>query len=388
MPTYELLVFLSLAAIYLIGLVVLHISWRKPGSKLEEPEDSQLPAVTIVIPVRNEEHNIALLLEDLRRQDYPQDKMEVIVVNDGSTDGTEEAFAKIVGDIEAFKWIALDLPEEYGGSHKKAAITRGVAESSGELILVTDGDCRVGKAWSRQVATCYLNTDAVFLSGPVAYITDGSFEDDLLTIEFASLIGVGGATMRMGMPTMSNGANMAFSRKAFEQVQGYEGNEHIPSGDDEYLMRKLHKRFPGKLDFMKYTQSVVYTDPPTGWGDFFQQRLRWAGKWRLHRSWAMKFLAIYIFLFHLVWLAFPIWSLAQGTLQDLVLYLWLGALSAKLLLEWVFLYKVVRLAGQRFNIIAFLFLQVAYSVYAVVFGLAAQWPFYTWKGRKYRHSQK
>lgn len=383
MPTYEILIFSTLTAVYLTGLVVLLLVWRKPSGKLQIPDDQHLPTVTIVIPVRNEEHHIALLLEDLRRQDYPTDKLEVIVVNDSSTDGTEESFARIVGGIEHFKWVSLELPHDFRGSHKKAAITKGVEASQADLIIVTDGDCRVGKAWAKQVAASYMSSDAVFLSGPVAYITDGSFEDDILTIEFASLIGVGGATMRMGMPTMSNGANMAFSREAFMQVRGYEGNEHVPSGDDEYLMRKLHKAFPGRLQFMNYTQSVVYTDPPTSWGDFFQQRLRWAGKWRLHRSLAMKMLAIFIFLFHVVWIAYPILMLLNG--GDW--YIWAAAVALRLLLEWAFLYKVVRLAGQQFNVLAFLFLQVAYSFYAVIFGLGAQWPTYTWKGRKYKHSE-
>lgn len=375
--------FTAIALLYLLGLVILLISWRLPSKKVTKAEDEELPTVTILIPVRNEEQHIALLLEDLRRQEYPSHKLEVIVVNDQSTDGTEETFARVVGGIEHFKWLSLDLPHDYKGSHKKAAITKGVEHSEADLIIVTDGDCRIGKNWAREVATCWLQEGAVFLSGPVAYITDGSFEDDILTIEFASLIGVGGATMRLGWPTMSNGANMAFSRKAFYEVSGYQGNEHVPSGDDEYLMRKLHRHYPGKLRFMKYTQSVVYTDPPTSWWDFFQQRLRWAGKWRYHRSWGMKLLAVYIFLLHASLLAYPVWALLEG--QPLLP--WLGTIGLKLILEWVFLYKVVRLAGHRFSILAFLLLQLCYSLYAVIFGLAAQWPFYSWKGRKYKHSQ-
>ena len=377
------LTFSIIALLYLLGLVVLLISWRRPSKRAAQPEDHELPTVTIIIPVRNEEQHISLLLEDLRRQEYPTDKLEVMVVNDQSTDGTEETFARVVGGIEHFTWLSLDLPDDYRGSHKKAAITKGVSNSEADLIIVTDGDCCVGKNWAREVAANWLQDGSVFLSGPVAYITDGSFEDDILTIEFASLIGVGGATMRLGWPTMSNGANMAFSREAFHEVGGYEGNEHIPSGDDEYLMRKLHRHYPGKLRFMKFTQSVVYTDPPTSWGHFFQQRLRWAGKWRYHRSWGMKFLAIFIFLIHASLIGYPVWALIEG----LPLLPWLVTIGLKLLFEWVFLSKVVRLAGHRFSIMAFGVLQLTYSLYAVIFGLAAQWPFYSWKGRKYRHSQ-
>jgi len=342
-------------------------------------QSAELPGtfISVIIPVRNEANNILNLLTDLEQQTYAKINFEVLVVDDHSEDNTFE----IIQNFKKNSLLALQLIclREYAGQRqKKAAITTAINLAKGELVVQTDGDCRVTPDWLCTLAQYYEQTQAVCISGPVCLLDNGSLFTRMQVVEFASLIGVGGASMAIGKPNMCNGANLAYTRQAFLAVQGYAGNEHVASGDDEFLMHKLAGQFPGRVSFLKSSAAVVYTLAQTTVPAFIQQRIRWASKWPNYRASSIKVLAVLVFAVNLgLFCAFIGWLLGMVSgRQTLALYLFKFSLDG-----WFLLTVLLFLERGKYILyqIPLQFFYVPYVLYTAFRGLQGT---YSWKGRQ------
>jgi hypothetical protein len=176
---------------------------------------------------------------------------------------------------------------------------------------------------------------------------------------------------------MCNGANLAFRKEAFENVNGYEGNLHVASGDDEFLMRKINTACPGSIRFNISRASVVSTKAQSTGTDFLFQRIRWAAKWRHHRDLKTKLLAVYVFLFHLLTISLPVLAILGYLKLSFVLVLFL----VKAILEFRFLVRVTSWLQIPWHWPSFILLQVVYSLYAVIIGVLSNFIQAKWKGR-------
>jgi cellulose synthase/poly-beta-1,6-N-acetylglucosamine synthase-like glycosyltransferase len=333
--------------------------------------------ISIIVPVRNEEENIAALLNDLENQSFPFSQFEVLIMDDSSTDQT----AKIVNEVASRSHASIQLislPNIPTTSPKKRAIETAIVHAKGNLIVTTDGDCRTGPHWLRSIADCHAATGAKLISSPVTFTGSNSLTDHLQIVEFASLIGSGASAISAGYPSLCNGANLAYEKSAFTQVSGFDGVRHIASGDDEFLMHKIAARFPGSIRFLKDSRAVVYTKPHSTWSGFFRQRKRWASKWKHYQSRTPLVLALYIFLCNFSLLTGV--ALNVSGLIDLHTFLMLAAV--KCIPEWLFLGIVLNFLQRPKSLIYIPVTQLIYPFYVCFFGLAAQKPEYEWKGRK------
>jgi hypothetical protein len=198
------------------------------------------------------------------------------------------------------------------------------------------------------------------------------------SLEFSSLIGAGAATMSFGIPTMCNGANLAFRKEVFEEVNGYQGNETIASGDDEFLMRKIFKRYPDGIIFHDSPEGVVSTQPQQTLSQFISQRLRWAGKWKHHTDLSTKLLGLFIFIVHLSVIILPVAYFMDPKRGDMLLTF----LLSKIILEYLFLHRVTSWLKIRWDWQSFILLQFLYPLYALSTGLMSLFVKPDWKGRK------
>ena len=103
-------------------------------------------------------------------------------------------------------------------------------------------------------------------------------------MEFASLIGVGGASIKLGYPNICNGANLSFRKDSFKHLNGYNGNGHIASGDDEFLLQKFASFNSKGIRFMKDPQALITTIPQKSLIEFYHQRKRWTRKLKHHKK--------------------------------------------------------------------------------------------------------
>lgn len=334
-----------------------------------------LPAsrISVVIPVRNEERNITELLCDLCHQTYKP--LEVILVDDHSTDYTVQLVEEWNKTNVSFPLNIIKLGQDAAG--KKKAITTAVAHAKGDVIVTTDADCRVEADWLLSIATRFAHQQIKLVAGAVRLVP-GNFFGELQQVEQAALTGTTAAFIVINKPVMCNGANLAYRKAVFMEVNGYEGNERIASGDDEFLLKKIAARYPQGVAFNANPGSVVTTLPALSAHEFVNQRVRWAGKWRKQQFGVSSMLALFVFLFNLTFLSIPLlamqWVVSLGTVSLLILI--------KLFLELVCLKRITTWMGTPFNIHAFAALQFLYPPYVVFFGLISNWLKATWKGRK------
>ncbi len=268
-----LLLGVLLFALAVIQAAVIN-SWRArlTATGVPEPADAHdLPGVSVIIPMRDEAKHIALLLQDLHAQRYPRDRVEVLVVDDDSTDGS----ATIVEGMQQ-QWPGLRLLRS-DGVGKKAAIGMAVQRAQHDLVLLTDADARCGPERLVRIARTMETERLDLLIAPVW--TDGSgLLGTLQEEEQAALLGVAIGSARAGAPMLAYGANLAFSKAAFLAVGGF-SNDHYASGDDHFLLHRMRANGQS-IGALFSSEAAVVTEAEPGWRGFVQQRLRWAGKMR------------------------------------------------------------------------------------------------------------
>jgi len=361
-------------AVFTLALTFLWARVRKPAAPASIPEDFLM---TVIIPVRNEAENILSLLEDLDRQTLPAHHFEVLVMDDSSTDDTAEIVRAFAQNSNA-RIKLIPLPNARTSAPKKRAIETAMIQAQGKLIVTTDGDCRAHPGWLHAITACYLHTHAKLISSPVTFTEETCLTDHLQTVEFASLIGSGAASMSAGYPSMCNGANLAYEKDAFLEVNGYDGVRHIASGDDEFLMHKIAAHYPGSVHFLRHRDAIIRTAPHRNWASFYRQRKRWASKWKHYQNKTPLVLAIYIFASNFSVL------LAGGLALNGVISapVFGGMLALKCIPEWFFLGSVLNFLEKPKSLAFIPVTQLFYPFYVCFFGLAAQQGQYEWKGRK------
>ena len=247
------LIIIVLFFVYLIFVGLLIIGWDKSLTRQVLDDHGHHPLLSIIIPVRNEQAGIGNLLEDIRIQSYQN--FEVIVVNDNSLDDTTDVVSNFLLRDQRF----ILLPSQ--GNGKKKALVTGINASRGEIIVTTDGDCRVGVDWLKTTLKYFQVSSTKMVFGGVR-LQGSSFFAMVQSHEFLSLLGTAAATLWFGFPSMCNGANLAFRKGTFFEVAGYTNNLHIPSGDDEFLMRKIFKLYPHGIQFVGDGKQLSARQPP------------------------------------------------------------------------------------------------------------------------------
>ncbi|WP_170934729.1 glycosyltransferase [Hymenobacter gelipurpurascens] len=335
------------------------------------------PAFSILIAARNEAENLPNLLADLRQQLPVTGGFEVIIVDDHSTDGTAAVVQAAARQLP-FPVRLLQLAELPGTrTGKKAAVETAVQAAHAPWVLLTDADCRVPAGWVLAYAALAADATVQFISGPML-LTGSGWLATLQGLELAGLVGVGAASISLQRPTMCNGANLAYRRTAFAAVDGFRGNEAVPSGDDEFLLHKIQAKFPDGVRFLQEEQAIVSTAAQPTLRQLLWQRVRWASKWRHYQAAAPQRLAVLVLLANLTFpIGLGLW-LAGGWPGWLVPLTW----ALKLTADVLFLRPVLRFLGQSRWLWWVPVLQLAYAPYALATGLLGLRGGYVWKGRQ------
>jgi hypothetical protein len=178
---------------------------------------------------------------------------------------------------------------------------------------------------------------------------------------------------------MCNGANLAFRRASFHEVGGYADNANLASGDDEFLLHKLHQRYPAGVRFLADARAVVDTHAPATLGALLRQRVRWASKYPHYRAATPRQLALLVLGTNLALALGLALGLGWPALRPWVAATWMLKLGADAGLLW----PVLGLLRRRRWLAWLLPLQLLYAPYALAVGLAGQGAGgYRWKGRQ------
>ena len=263
--------------------------------------DNNTPSVSVIIAARNEEENIGFLLDDLLNQDYPSEKLEIVVVDDCSDDNTRVVVGEFIAKDKRIH-LAETRFSESPYSHKKRAVHEGILSSSGEIIMTTDADCRVQQNWVRGKVKFF--APGVDLVAGDVIVEGGGVLGWLEAVEFTGIQTMAAGLMNDRFPITCNGANLAYRRAAFERVNGFEGIGHMVSGDDDLLMQKIARKQLSHVIYIPGRETAVYSRAVDSPGEFFARRARWASKISRYPSIGAVVLLSFFFVF---FTAVPIW---------------------------------------------------------------------------------
>ncbi|MEM6645355.1 MAG: glycosyltransferase [Bacteroidota bacterium] len=346
---------------------------RTPRPAMETP-----PTVSVLIPARDEADSIAACVRSILDGDYPHDALEVIVIDDQSTDGTASMVREVAASYPAARVEVVRVPA--GPSdlpRKKAALELGVARATGDIILTTDADCHAPPGWVRTMAAMF-TPEVGFVAGPVRYAPDASAFERMQALEFLGLVGIGLGALGLSRPTISNAANVAYRRQAFLDLGGYRGLHHIGPGDDHLLMHKFAYESSWQVRACPFPEATVVTAPAPDLATFLHQRRRWASV-TIHYT--QVGLIVVCVLFYVFFLSLILGLVALPFVSSLGPGL-LAGWGLKIAAEWSLLSVACRHFGQRRLLWYFLPAQLPQVPYILIVTALGILRGYTWKSRR------
>ena len=366
--------------IYLL-LINLYLYWFK-RLKTFQPEDVQ-PATTfsIIIPARNEAENIENCLRSILKNNYPKDLFEIIVADDFSTDATPEIVQLLQSEFSNIQLISLkNIITKNINSYKKRAIEISIAQSKYEWIVTTDADCVIPENWLNIFNAYIREKKPVFVAAPVMFHCNNSFLSRFQCLDFISLQGITAASVYAGKHSMCNGANLAYKKSVFYEVDGFKNADHIASGDDMLLMHKIKIKHPLLVRYIFSKEAIVLTEPMPDWKSFFNQRIRWASKATSYKDKNVLWVLILVYAMNL----FLFLLFFTGFFQPKLFLVWLMFVLIKALLEMPFMYSVSKFFSLQRLMIWFIIMQPFHIAYTAISGWLGKFGTYKWKGRKVR----
>lgn len=349
--------------------------WTRTGSRgFEQRTQGREPAtsVSIILPARNEEHKILHCLEAIGRQTYPSDKFEIIVVDDHSTDRT----AAIASSAKYPNLRVLSLPSEQ--ARKKDAITEGIRNAKGELIITTDADCEMGPGWLDALVSYYEIAKPAMIVAPVLLKGERNFLQRVQGQEMTVLTACACASLYYHRPLLCSGANLAYEKRAFLEVDGFSGVDKTATGDDVFLMLKIFKRHPKRIAYLRSAGAVVYTEAELSVSGALRQRKRWASKTFSYGFSHITGVAVLIFFTNFL----IVFSGIMSAINLKFVFVPIVCFSAKFLVDLMLLYSASLFFNKKVNLTDFTLASLLYPAYVIFTGLISPVTNYSWKGRK------
>jgi 1,2-diacylglycerol 3-beta-glucosyltransferase len=269
-----IVLFLVLVSAYFMEYLLLSIGvWRarRPGKSPAHLQDSELPTATVLVCARDEEENIEKCVASLSRLDYPTDKLQLLVVDDKSTDRTPEILANWQSKLPHLT-VYRTGPEVEHLRGKVNALTQGMDVATGEYVLVTDADAHVDPMWARRYVSYYDKNTGMVAS--VTLLDEGRFFDTLQSLDWAYLLGMAAASANLNVPLSVIGNNMSVRREAYESVGGY---RKIPFSitEDYALFQAIWHKEPWQVKFRIDPQLTVMSKAAPTFKAWWRQKHRW-----------------------------------------------------------------------------------------------------------------
>jgi hypothetical protein len=211
---------------------------------------------------------------------------------------------------------------------------------------------------------------------PVFFSASNTFEG-IQSLEFSGLVGIGAAAIHLKNPNMCSAANLVFSKAAFKEVGGYTDNIHMASGDDEFLLHKIFKKYPKEVWFLKDKRAIVETSPNGSLQQLAQQRTRWVSKSTKYEERYITAILVGAYLFNFSIL----FNLIYGYWNPLYFKIGLVQTVLKTFVEGLFLFQVTSFFGKRYLIWFLPIAEPLHILYVIIIGIWANIKPYTWKNR-------
>src|SRR5690554_4099450 len=277
------ILFLLFSMFFFMGLRVVFYSKEyrnKPKKRIE------FLKITVLIPFRNEEENLNLLLKSFSEQEtFP---FQIVFIDDHSED---DSYAIVERFKNQFKNVELlSLTEDFG---KKAALLKGVEHAKTEYVLTVDADVQFNKEYYQKLSNLPEND---LISLPV--LMEGkSTLGKFLSVEHL-FFNAFNYLLSPLYPISASGANLLYRKNALNYSSQLREHKHLSSGDDYFLLKALRKQ-KGSIQVSNDCDLSVKTPAPETFNAYFQQRLRWLSKTKFKMTFGEALLGFYIAVYFL-----------------------------------------------------------------------------------------
>lgn len=371
-----LAVSISICYLFLIAAFIIGFD------KIEINKFKNLPpkhTFSIIVPYRNEAHNLPILLKSISEINYPKNLFELILVNDDSTDDFKKIIDAFLKDNTAIN-IVLINNHRTSQSPKKDAITSAIQKSNFNWIVTTDADCKVPNNWLNLFNQTIEKEDIQFIAAPVKFKKQNSFLFHFQNLNFLSLLGSTIGSFGIKKPIMCNGANLCYHKKTFLQLNGFRGNDGIASGDDIFLLEKMLKNNPKRVRYLKSNEAVVETFSEKNWKLFFNQQLRWASKTTNYSNWFSKLVGITVFLENLLYVILLTTTIITGFYWKFFLLIF----SIKTTIDIILITKISTFFRNLKSLKYYPVISIIYPFFIVTTAIISLFKNYQWKGRTFK----
>ena len=354
---------LIFTALYSICIAAFTFGLFNLKERFHSVNKNNLIKVSVLIAARNEEKNIEKLLESLKKQSFPKELFEVIIVNDHSIDNTDEIINDFINKNKELD-VKLLKAEKKG---KKHAISQALHTAINELVIVTDADCVLNDLWIESIVGFYQEEKCKMILAPVLLSPAENLFEKMQVLEHLSLIGSTAGSASIGFPVMCNGANMAYERKTALEVEKFRKDFDIPSGDDMFLLEQFVKCYGhNNVKFLLSKSAVVKTKTCKTIKDFFRQRRRWVSKTKSYTSWKVIVTALIVLFFNLSIISLLVSAFFVPALWSIYILLTL----LKFFIDFPLLKNITNFMNQGSLLKWVLPLEIIYPFYAVFTALS------------------
>ncbi len=328
-------------------------------------DDTPHEDFSIVVAARNEEQNIGKLLESLSLLEYPKEKFEIIISDDGSSDKTREivkSYLTHLSNLTLFAHSTDDLPG------KRNALEKGINHSKFERILITDADCVVPQNWLKEL-DCYFTKETQFLIGIAPLQKDSGFFNGLSCFENLRSFLLISSTFGWGHPVSATARNMGFRKNVFQTQGGYESTKKSLGGDDDLLLKNfLEKGYIVNLCLSENVAVVSKTNYLTK--DYLRQKARHAAASKFYSKFS-KWILVF-------------WHLPNLYAQSSILLLpWFPEVSytffIKITLDTIVVSILQKKFKYNFSLFEIIFYQIFYEIFLIINYFASRFTKFNWK---------
>lgn len=363
-----LIILIIAVVLYIIELFILYLGINK--SNREKKIDSYQPKVSIIVAARNEEEVIGDCVTTLLNVDYPTDKLEIVIVNDDSTDRTMDI-------IQTFtdKYQNIHMVNTVSGNGnlcgKTNAICQGINISSGDVLMFTDADCRVPPTWVKETVK-YFDQQTGIVGGYTLLDSRRLFEG-IQTLDWLFLFEIASGAAGWSIPLTVVGNNLAVRSSAYFATGGY---TKIPFSvtEDYALVQAVCKQTSYRVKFPMNFDTLVHSKTCPTWGSLYRQKQRWGVG-------GLDMIFYGIAIMSISWIAKLLILISIPFIETSI---WFMILLIMIISEMLFLLKSLK----YFKVLKHLRYFLVFELYLFIYGLLIPFIAYfnskvIWKARKF-----
>jgi cellulose synthase/poly-beta-1,6-N-acetylglucosamine synthase-like glycosyltransferase len=229
------------------------------------------PFISVIVAARNEENNIGACIDSLLKLDYPPNKLEIIIMNDRSTDKTGEIVKSyLLSNTELVYMEAVETEGRLKG--KTRALIQAIEKSKGEIIFTTDADCTVKPSWLKEMVKYYDDRTGVVNSYTI--IKPGNIYRGFQSYDWLYLLTIASGADGINNQLSCVGNNMSYRRKAYNEAGGYE-NIKFSVTEDFMLLKTIRDKTKWKVKYPVNENIVNTTLPCADFRELYRQKKRW-----------------------------------------------------------------------------------------------------------------